>query len=86
MLSEENIKKRKLLDGSEVNDYEHPIDLILHTKAPGKWKIIDLETGQEYVGSEITHPIYGDILRTKASRGKIGSWRKTKRKDGSSVE
>ena len=39
----ENIKKRKLLDGSEVNDYDHPIDLILHTKAPGKWKLIDLD-------------------------------------------
>ena len=35
-------KKRKLLDGSEVNDYDYPIDLILHTKAPGKWKLIDL--------------------------------------------
>ena len=85
-MSEEHIKKRKLLDGSEVNDYDHPIDLILHTKAPGKWKVIDLETGQEYIGSEITHSTFGEILRTKVSNGKIGSWLKTKRRDGSNVE
>jgi len=85
-LSQENIKKRKLLDGSEVNDYDYPIDLILHTKAPGKWKVIDLETGQEYLGSEITHGTFGEILRTKVSNGKIGSWIKTKRRDGSNVE
>jgi hypothetical protein len=85
-LSQVNIKKRKLLDGSEVNDYDYPIDLILHTKAPGKWKVIDLETGQEYLGSEITHSTFGEILRTKVSNGKIGSWLKTKRRDGSNVE
>lgn len=85
-MSEEHIKKRKLLDGSEVNDYDYPIDLILHTKAPGKWKVIDLETGQEYLGSEITHGTFGEILRTKVSNGKIGSWIKTKRRDGSNVE
>jgi len=76
----ENIKKRKLLDGSEVNDYDHPIDLILHTKAPGKWKLIDLETGQEYLGSEIYHETFGEILRSKVAQSKIGSWFKTKGK------
>jgi hypothetical protein len=75
---EGSIKKRKLLDGSEVNDYEEPIDLILHTKAPGKWKLIDLETGQEYLGSEISHETFGELLRTKVSKSKIGSWFKTK--------
>lgn len=85
-MSQENIKKRKLLDGSEVNDYDYPIDLILHTKAPGKWKVVDLETGQEYLGSEITHGTFGEILRTKVNNGKIGSWIKTKRRDGSNVE
>jgi hypothetical protein len=85
-LSQEHAKKRRLLDGSEVNDYDYPIDIILHTKAPGKWKVIDLETGQEYIGSEIAHPNFAEILRTKVSNGKIGSWVKTKRKDGSYVE
>lgn len=74
----ENIKKRILLDGSEVNDYEYPIDLILHTRAPGKWKLIDLETGQEYLGSEISHDTFGELLRSKVAKSKIGSWFKTK--------
>jgi hypothetical protein len=76
--SEEHRKKRTLLDGSEVNDYDHPIDLILHTKAPGKWKLIDLETGQEYLGSEISHETFGEVLRNKVQKSKIGSWFKTK--------
>lgn len=83
--SEYSGKKRKLLDGSEVNDYDYPIDLILHTKAPGKWKLIDLETGQEYLGSDISHETFGELLRTKVSKSKIGSWFKTKgrvRNDG----
>lgn len=71
-------KKRKLLDGSEVDDYDYPIDLILHTKAPGKWKLIDLETGQEYLGSEIFHETFGELLRSKVAKAKIGSWFKTK--------
>jgi hypothetical protein len=76
--SGKNQKKRKLLDGSEVNDYDFPIDLILHTKAPAKWKLIDLETGQEYLGSDISHETFGEILREKVSKSKIGSWFKTK--------
>jgi len=75
---EDNTKKRKLLDGSEVDDYDYPIDLILHTKAPGKWKLIDLETGQEYLGSEISHETFGELLRSKVAKAKIGSWFKTK--------
>ena len=76
--SVQQIKTRKLLDGSEVPDYDHPIDLILHTKAPGKWKLIDLETGQEYLGSEISHETFGELLRSKVAKAKIGSWFKTK--------
>ena len=74
----DSTKKRKLLDGSEVNDYDYPIDLILHTKAPGKWKLIDLETGQEYVGSDMSHDTFAELLRSKVSYSKIGSWFKTK--------
>lgn len=72
------IKFRKLLDGSEVEDLDYPIDLIIHTKAPAKWKIIDLETGQEYIGDSAPHSIFAEILRKKVSFGKIGQWRKTK--------
>lgn len=71
-------KKRKLLDGSEVDDYDYPIDLIIHTKAPAKWKLIDLETGQEYLGSEIPHANFAEELRKRVINGTIGSWFKTK--------
>jgi hypothetical protein len=55
---------RKLLSGTEVPESDTPIDLIVHTKAPSKWKLIDMETGQEYVGStEITK--YGRWIRIK---------------------
>jgi hypothetical protein len=55
---------RKLLNGAEVSEKDTPIDLIVHTKAPSKWKLIDMETGQEYVGSlEITQ--YGRWIRVK---------------------
>ena len=55
---------RKLLNGEEVPETHTPIDLIVHTKAPGKWKLVDMETGQEYVGSiEITQ--YGHWIRVR---------------------
>ena len=55
---------RKLLNGAEVQENDSPIDLIVHTKAPGKWKLIDMETGQEYIGSpEMTQ--YGHWIRVK---------------------
>ena len=55
---------RKLLNGTEVPENDTPIDLIVHTKAPSKWKLIDLETGQEYIGSTETTQ-YGYWIRTK---------------------
>lgn len=59
---------RKLLDkygyGTQVEELESPIDLIIHTKAPGKWRLIDMETGQEYVGSPYPNK-YGFWIRIK---------------------
>jgi hypothetical protein len=68
-------KKRKLLDnvytflprtyqGIEVEEYEEATDLTVHTKAPGKWLLIDLETGQEYVGNKEPNK-YGKWTRIK---------------------
>jgi hypothetical protein len=57
---------RVLQDGSVVNSLERPIDLIIHTKAPEKWKLIDLETGEEYLGSEINSG-FAEILREKVA-------------------
>jgi len=43
--------KRKLLDKTEIKELNKPIDLIIRTKVPKKWKLIDLETGEEYIGT-----------------------------------
>lgn len=57
---------RKLLDkyGTQVEELYAPIDLVIHTKAPGKWKLIDMETGQEYIGTSIPNQ-YGCWIRIK---------------------
>ena len=55
---------RKLLNGAEVPESDTPMDLIVHTKAPGKWKLVDMETGQEYIGSDMPTE-YGLWIRTK---------------------
>jgi hypothetical protein len=70
---------RILKDGSEVESFEKPVDLIIHTKCPEKWKLIDLETGEEYLGSEIGTS-FAEILREKVKINKIGTWVKTKGK------
>jgi hypothetical protein len=55
---------RKLLSGEEVPEYENAVDLTIHTKCPEKWLLIDLETGQEYRGSEKPN-LYGKWKRIK---------------------
>jgi hypothetical protein len=37
-----------------------------------------METGEEYLGSMMEHPDYGEKLRAKVMICKIGSWVKTK--------
>ena len=39
-----------------------------------------METGQEYVGNSIPHPVFSEILKQRVSIGKIGQWKKTKGK------
>jgi hypothetical protein len=73
------MNKRILKDKSEVESFDKPVELIIHTKAPQKWKLTDLETGEEYLGSEIGTN-FAEILRSKVSDGKIGTWVKTKGK------
>lgn len=50
--------------GAEVEEYDHPVDLTIHTKAPGKWLLVDLETGQEYIGCKDPNK-YGKWMRLK---------------------
>jgi hypothetical protein len=55
---------RKLINGKEVEELDYAINLTIHTKCPEKWLLIDLETGQEYMGSP--HPnLYGKWKRIK---------------------
>jgi hypothetical protein len=72
------MKKRKLLNnvysflpkmyqGSEIKELDKAVDLIIHTKAPGKWLLIDLETGQEYIALE--------------EPDQYGMWKRIKEKD-----
>ena len=42
---------RKLQDGVQVYELEEPVELVVKTKAPMKWKLIDRETGEEYIGN-----------------------------------
>jgi hypothetical protein len=55
---------RKLIDGREVPELKKAVDLTIHTKAPGKWLLIDLETGQEYIGLD-KPSLYGKWKRIK---------------------
>ena len=43
--------KRKLLDGTEVPELNKSVELIVKTKCPNKYKLIDMETGEEYIGN-----------------------------------
>ena len=43
--------KRKLLDGSEAPEFDFAIELIVLTKCPSKYKLVDMETGEEYIGN-----------------------------------
>ena len=43
---------RKLLDGNEVEELDESVTLRVYTKCPTKYKLIDMETGEEYVGQD----------------------------------
>jgi hypothetical protein len=43
---------RKLLDGTEAPEYEFPIKLEVRTKCPSKYKLVDMETGEVYIGQK----------------------------------
>jgi len=49
---------RKLQDGTEVKELSAPVQLVVYTRCPEKYKLIDMETGQEYVG---TCPSQGNL-------------------------
>ena len=49
---------RKLQDGTEVKELPSAVQLVVYTRCPEKYKLIDMETGQEYVG---TRPSQGNL-------------------------
>jgi hypothetical protein len=46
------MKHRNLLNGTEVEELDENITLKVYTKCPSKYKLIDMETGEEYVGQD----------------------------------
>jgi len=44
------IKTRTLLDGRDVPELESPATLEVYTRCPEKWMLIDLQTGERYIG------------------------------------
>lgn len=54
----------RMYQGATVEEFSKAVDLTIHTKAPGKWLLIDLETGQEYIGSDVPTK-YGRWKRLK---------------------
>ena len=41
---------RTLIDGSEVQELDEAKTLTIYTKCPEKYMLVDMETGQVYVG------------------------------------
>ena len=44
------MKTRKLKDGTVVQELVNPKVLEVKTKCPEKWMLVDLETGERYIG------------------------------------
>lgn len=42
---------RKLQNGVEVYELDEPVELVVKTKSPMKWKLVDREAGEEYIGN-----------------------------------
>lgn len=62
----------RMYQGASVEEFQKPVDLTIHTKAPGKWLLIDLETGQEYIGADVPTK-YGRWRRIKDAESKLKS-------------
>jgi hypothetical protein len=41
---------RTLQNGKKVEQLDSPVTLQVYTKCPEKWMLVDLETGEHYVG------------------------------------
>ena len=50
---------RKLQNGVQVYELEEPVELVVKTKCPMKWKLVDRETGEEYIGPPLLTTLDG---------------------------
>ena len=53
---------RELHDRVQVYELDKPVELVVKTKAPMKWLLIDRETGEQYIG---TTPKEGELHWSK---------------------
>ena len=49
---------RELQNGVKVYELEEPVTLTVYTKCPMKYKLVDRETGEEYIGQDPTKNNY----------------------------
>jgi hypothetical protein len=45
------MRYRSLLNGDKVKDLDLPVTITVYTKCPEKWMLIDMETGEHYLGT-----------------------------------
>jgi len=45
------MKTRILKDGTSATELSHAITMEVYTRCPGKYKLVDMETGEEYIGN-----------------------------------
>ena len=43
---------RTLLDGQDVEELDNAVTLRVYTKCPEKYMLIDLQTGERYIGTK----------------------------------
>ena len=51
---------RKLIDGTKAEQLDEPVVLQIITKCPSKYKLLDQETGEVYIG---TNPGPGEKVK-----------------------
>jgi hypothetical protein len=52
------MKTRKLLTGEIAREFDKTVTLQIKTRCPAKWKLTDLETGEEYMGYDTKGEYY----------------------------
>lgn len=61
----EVVGKRTLRNGKTVPELSQMVFVILHTKCPQKWVLVDLETGDQYTSTGSVTGAYLDQRFTK---------------------